>query len=367
MEIKKFSEEEMKITGRAPLPFSNDSLAIYDWPVRGREAVRRMYERKPIWQLCIAGPESMMFMPAIMPDNIARGMVMDASVFAGKQYEFGGKDMFGIEWVYEPQVMGSMVVPGNPTILDANEIKEKIQWPDIDSWDWAGSAKENEQLLNCGKSINLTIFTGWFERLISFMDFAGAALALIDEEQQDAVKEFFDQLSDLYIDILAHIFKYYPTIDIISMHDDWGGQKNTFFSPAVAEEMIVPYMKKVTDFIHANGRFADLHCCGQNLSQVPNMIKAGWDSWLPQAINDIEKIYDLYGDKILIGTMPECADKNDEEDQREAARKYVKKYCQKEKPSILNACYMLFVENPPHTEIMWEEMYRQSRMAYEEE
>lgn len=219
--------------------------------------------------------------------------------------------------------------------------------------------------LNSDKSINLTIFTGWFERLISFMDFEGAALALIDEDQQDAVKAFFDKLSNLYIDILDHVFKYYPQIDIISIHDDWAGQRNTFFSPATAEEMIVPYMKKVTDHIHANGKFADLHSCGQNLEQVPNFIKAGWDSWLPQALNDLEKIYDLYGDQILIGTMPENVDKNDEQAQREAAIAYVQKYCRKDKPSLLNPNYMLFIENPPHTPVIWEEMYRQSRISYE--
>ena len=365
MEIRKFQESEMKVIAEAPVPFSTDTLQIYDWPVNGREAVRLAYQRKPVWQLGMAGPESMMFMPAIFPDNIARGMVVDASVFSGKQYEWGGKDMFGIDWVYVPTVGGSMVKPGNPFVDDANDIAGKVQWPDVDSWDWETSAKENEMLLNCGKSINLTIFTGWFERLISFMDFEGAALAMIDEDQQDAVKYFFDKLSDLYIDILAHVFKYYPTIDIISIHDDWGGQMETFFAPSVAEEMIVPYMRKVTDFIHKNGRFADLHSCGQNFQQVPNFIKAGWDSWLPQALNDIDKIYELYGDKILIGTMPRNADKTSEADQRLAAQEYVDRCCRKDKPSLLNANYMLFIDNPPHTPVMWEEMYRCSRQSYE--
>lgn len=365
MEIRKFDEKEMTPIGKAPVPFSMDTLDLFDWPVGSREAIRLLYERKPVWQTNIAGPESMMFMPGIFPDNIARGMVVDAAVFAGKQYPQGGRDMFGIEWVYEPEAGGSMVMPGAPAFEDANDILETLQWPDVDSWDWEGCARENYTMLDCGKSVNLTIFTGWFERLISFMDFEGAALAMIDEDQQDAVKELFLKLSDLYIDIIDHVIRYFPMIDVFSIHDDWAGQMNTFFSPAVAEEVIVPAMKKVTDFIHSKGKFADLHSCGQNLEQVPNFIKAGWDSWLPQAFNNIEKIYDLYGDKILIGTMPRNADKNDEEDQRRAAREYVEKYCRKDKPSMLNPNYMLFIENPPHTPVMWEEIYRQSRLAYE--
>ena len=62
----------------------------------------------------------------------------------------------------------------------------------------------------------------------------------------------------------------------------------------------------VTDFLHSKGKFCDLHSCGQNMKQVPNMIKAGWDSWCPQAMNDTAKEYELYGDKIIIGVMPKA-------------------------------------------------------------
>ncbi len=34
------------------------------------------------------------------------------------------------------------------------------------------------------------------------------------------------------------------------------------------------------------------------------MIADGWDSWFPQAIVDTPKVYDLYGDKIIVGVDP---------------------------------------------------------------
>ena len=80
---------------------------------------------------------------------------------------------------------------------------------------------------------------GWFERLISFMDFDNAVVALIDEDQKDAVKELFDRLSDLYIKIIDKYLEYFPGIDGFCIHDDWGAQKDTFFSPDTAMEMIV--------------------------------------------------------------------------------------------------------------------------------
>lgn len=361
MEIKKFDESELEVVG-GPIPGSPFPYApVFHYPVTAAEAVRRTYERKPVFQIlnCM-GPECIPFNPEIIPDNIARG-------FAGSPEQWGGKDMFGVEWVYVPSAMGSMEKPGHPTIPDANNLAENIKFPNIDEWDWEGAAKQYAPLMNLDKYLNITILTGWFERLISFMGFEEAAMALIDEDQQDAVKALFERVSDLYIAILERCFKYFPAIGIVTCHDDWGSQKSSFFSAETAEEMIVPYMKKVTDFIHANGRFADIHSCGHNILQVPNYIKAGWDSWSPQEMNDIEKIYDLYGDQILIGTLPECADMDDEEAQREAARQYVKKYCRKDKPSVLNMYYLFsFVSQPPHTQAMWAEIYKQSRIAYSE-
>jgi hypothetical protein len=41
------------------------------------------------------------------------------------------------------------------------------------------------------------------------MDFEGAIMAMVDEEQTDAVKAFFDKLSDLYIAILDRYLTHY--------------------------------------------------------------------------------------------------------------------------------------------------------------
>ncbi len=272
--------------------------------------------------------------------------------------------MFGIDWEYVPEAMGSMVRPGKPFIEDANEIKDKVVWPDIDAWDWEGSAKINEAYLNTDKLVYCMFFNGWYERLISFMDFEGAVVAMIDDDQQDAVKAFFDQLSDLYCRILEKYFTYYPQIDIMCMHDDWGAQKDTFFSPDTAEEMIVPYMKRCTDFIRSKGKFSDLHSCGQNFKQVPNIIKAGWDSWCPQAMNDTEKIYELYGDQLLIGVLPEKYDikTTSEAEQRAYAKAHAEKFCNPEKPCSLSS--YAFFDNDILTKAYREELYKQSRIQY---
>jgi hypothetical protein len=123
-------------------------------------------------------------------------------------------------------------------------------------------------------------------------------------------------------------------------------------------------MRCVTDFIHSKGRFADRHCCGSNIKQAPNMIAAGFDSWTPQTMNDIAKIYDLYGGRIMIATMSEINDAKNatEEEHRAYARAYANKYCRPDKPSTLSMYAMAGLSILANA--FREELYKQSRINY---
>jgi hypothetical protein len=55
------------------------------------------------------------------------------------------------------------------------------------------------------------------------MDFAGAAMAIIDEDQEEAILSFFDVQADFYIKLVDKYMEY-GNPRIISFHDDWGSQ-----------------------------------------------------------------------------------------------------------------------------------------------
>jgi hypothetical protein len=357
--IPKFDPKEMEVVRETLGTPYMPSVKVYNYPVAPKEAFAAMFRREAYWQ--IIGAESRIFAPTLIPDNIARAFTYEQQAF-DPLTEGGGKDMFGIDWEYIAQVGGSMVRPGKPFLSDANEWREKLVWPDIESWDWEGAAKRNNDAYLATDALNACWFqNGWFERLISFMDFEGAIYAMIDEDQTEAVTQLFDKLTDLYIRIFDKYISYFPKIDSFVIHDDWGSQKETFFSPATVSEMIVPFMKRVTDFIHSKGKFCELHSCGQLFKQVPNMIAAGWDSWNGQVMNDTQKIYELYGDKIIIGVLPDMFDTKTlpEQDQRAAAREYAEKFCNPNKPSFLNYYGAQLL-----TPAFREELYKQSRIKY---
>ncbi len=355
-----FDEKEMEIV-EISKAFRTGQVPVYNYPCSMKEAWRSMaLDRKPVW--LNTGVEVMNFFPDIIPDNRARGFGNDGGKPL-KDDEKGGKDMFGIEWVFVPVAGGSMEKPGEERLFDdANDWKDRIVWPDIDSWDWEASAARNAEMLNTDKFVSAQFLNGFgFERLISFMGFEDAAVAIIDEDQQDALKELFDKLSDLYVKLVDKFVEYYK-VDGFLVHDDWGTQRAPFFSVDVGREMLVPYMKKVTDRIHSYGKVAELHSCGCNEMQIENYIAAGWDIWAPMAnINDTYKLYKEYGDKIIIGVSPEpYKDEDSDEKKRAMAKEFVDQFCTTPgKPCIISRYFI-----PKLNGAYSDELYKDSRLVY---
>ena len=337
------------------------TLRKYATPVTPKENYKMVYRREvPYWLPQMA--DVTMLTPRIDPDNVARAFAFEANPLAPEE-KVGGVDKFGVEWVYVPVAQGSMVKPGNPLLADVNDWKEIIKFPDVDSWDWESTKKANADFVNNDNFIQATILTGFFERLISFMDFDKAAVALIDEDQEAAIHELFDALADVYIKMIDHYIEAY-SIDCLCLHDDWGSQRSPFFSLATAREMIVPHIKKVSDYCHSRDIFFELHSCGKNELLVPAYIEAGVDSWNGQPMNDKEMIYEKYGGQIILGIEPDCAQPGFPATPVEAdiavpsARRFVARYCPNyaEKPVITG-----FFFGPPEYS---DTIYAESRKAF---
>jgi len=298
-------EKESQVT-EVRLQFANGQnveMPSYNTPITPIDNFKMMLDGKvPFWMP--TDQDMFTIIPRIIPDNVARGLVFDAEPL--KPEENGGIDWFGIDWEYVPTVGGSMVKPGKPKLSDICDWEKIITFPNLDDLDWEGSAAKNSPYLekNKDKLIETWIMNGLFERLISFLDFEGAAMALLDEEQQEAVHSFLDKLCDFYDDLIGRYQKYYGT-QMIQFHDDWGSQRAPFFSIATCREMLVPYLKRVVDSCHKRGIYFHLHCCGKNEMLVPAMIEAGVDLWIPQPMNDIPMLLKQYGDKISFGSRPE--------------------------------------------------------------
>jgi hypothetical protein len=210
-----FEQNELRIIDTLPGFFGGPGQPLRNTPVTPRENIAALFfDKHPYW-LPLPGDSTMMI-GSLYNERLGRG---------GPS---GITDVFGIKWVWVQSAGGSIVHPGEPFMQNANEWKDKIKIPDIDTWDWAAEAEAVK--LDCRVSTTISFVNGfWFERLISFMDFAPAAMALIDDEQKDAVKALFAELTDLACKLVDKFCQYWPALDGFNIHDDWAAQRAPFF------------------------------------------------------------------------------------------------------------------------------------------
>ena len=342
-----FSKNELRIISSIPGRFGGPESPVRDTPVSSRENIAAMYyDKHPFW--------------APMP--VDSGMIISPMYnnLLGRGNQADTTDAFGVEWEYIEVVGGSIVRPGEPLISNMNEWKDKIKFPNLDEWDWAAEAAA--VTIDKTRACQASLVNGfWFERLISFMDFAEAAVALIDDEQKDAVNSFFEASTEFAMKVVDKLLDYFPGLDGINVHDDWGSQKAPFFSNEVAYELFVPHMKALTDHIHSRGRFATLHSCGHNFTRIQCFIDGGFDAWDPQTMNDTHTLYDLFGDKIILGIIPDSFDPatTSEEEQRARARDHFDRFCKPGKPSVIPG-YGSAMLTPAFSD----ELYEYSRKKY---
>ena len=342
-----FEKNELRIIDTIPGRFGGPDLLLRNTPVSSKENLAAMYyDKHPYWTPFPV--DSGMIMPLLYTNNLGRSGTENIT------------DAFGVEWEYVETAKGSTVRPGEPLLANANEWMDKIKFPNLDEWDWASEAEKVK--VDNRRACQLSLVNGfWFERLVSFMDFAPAAMALIDDDQKAAVKSFLEASTEFAMKVVDKAVEYWPALDGINVHDDWGSQKAPFFSQETAYELFVPCMKALTDHIHSKGRYATLHSCGHNFSRVQCFIDGGFDSWDPQTMNDTKSLYEQFGDKIIISVVPDFFDPEttSEDEQRRRAREYFDRFCKPGKPS-----YVGVYGSPALTPAFSNELYEYSRKKY---
>ncbi len=302
MSMEKFTNDELELKELIKSP--RGDVAYLNTPITSRENILRLYQGKtPMW---IPSVDEIVNAKADCdPENIARGPQ-------------GGIDGWGVEWVFVPSAGGAMVRPGNPKVTDIDHWEDVLTVPDPDSWDWQGCYDRVIGRKTDDKIFEMTVGSCLFERLIAVMDYAEAAVALIDEDQKESVHRFFRAVTDARKKYYYQMKKWFNP-DVVNFNDDWGTQRAESFSVATAREMLVPYVKEAVEYAHSLGMYVDLHCCGFVENFVPLFIEEGFDSWGGQPLNDKAKLKKMYKDEKMIFSHGFEIDENCSDEELNAA------------------------------------------------
>ncbi|NLT40415.1 MAG: hypothetical protein GXX89_08135 [Clostridiales bacterium] len=287
-----------------------------DYPVTPREnLMMALNHKKPLWMPNI-GASSQLFGSKIAHDSPpAHERTMDTT------------DWFGVRYKYSP-AYGSNTPQGN-VLNCVTEWREKIVWPDLDSFDWAAEAAEFMEGRDESLALCMRMSNGLFERLHMIEGFEQALVDLILEPE--TVQDYLFAVADFKIDLFNHM-RDHMEFDYVVCADDWGTMRAPFFSTDTFERTILEPTKRFVQGVHARGTKFIAHCCGVIEPFVPYMVEEiGFDALEIQTdLNDVGAILAKYGDRITVqhGVRPGTAQTQEMtvEEARAAARKMVDTY-----------------------------------------
>ena len=340
-------------------------------PIDQRDNFKMIFEGKTPYWMPLAGYSNCDINglePRQNPDNLSAHDCHDG----GPAIDYMAMDevvdgWFGIPFYVRRGTIGAMP-HGEPVLKDANDWRD-LEWPDLDAWDWDEIREMNAEYLATDKPNQLVVQYGFWERLMNLMGVSEAAMALLDDEQVDAVKELFDALADLYIDYTRRWMQV-GRIDGIMLHEDWGTANGPFFSLETCFDIFVPPMKKYVDWCHEQGLWFEHHCCGQAQKLLPAMHEIGTDFWFPQQkIVDIDELIEQCRGKHLTFAVaaPFISEDMTPDQIRTSAKAFVDKYKDEGVLYELDMNHMVEPGWGMMNFAMWSDaVYEFSRIAYQD-
>jgi len=287
-------------------------LPKFDYPISITENLKRAAEHNnPLWV-----PNSTQEFQSIQPNdfikatgkNKERGLTVAADFSRNSPVNWTFTDWFLTDWTFIAKVGGPMLTPGFKLLEDVTDWEKVVKFPDLKDWDfdtYAENFMKNEY--DPSRALVTDIGLGCSERFVSIMGgYTEAMLAFATEPE--ACADFFEAFIDHEIEQFDRFMDYYP-FAMITYHDDWGNEKDTFFSPDMLKSMLFKPTKRFIDHVKSKGVLFEFHSCGNIMRFLPYFIELGVDFLqIQRRAVDFVKLKKEYGDKIGFGTFPEGLD-----------------------------------------------------------
>lgn len=263
----------------------------------GRENMDLVWQHKqPLWVPMINTDAQMI----ITPEFNDRPLFMN------------GTDDFGVQWELDPEHPELMthVKPGCELFDDISEWKKHVTFPSCKDKNWEAAAMRTKAMWAKKDEIQGYVVgnMGGFERICALMGHVNALMGMYDDEE--AFAEFIEAYADYRIEQMEYIKKYLD-VDFLMMHDDWGNQKNMFFSPEMWRKFFKEPERRMVKRCQELGMHYMHHSCGYIEPIIPDLVEIGVESWHGGSPgNDLKKIKAEYGDKLIFagGVDPQVTD-----------------------------------------------------------
>ncbi len=185
------------------------------------------------------------------------------------------------------------------TMINSREDFEKYHWPDPEKASWEMLDKIKNDLPD-GMKIICYCPGGVLENALQLVGFENLCYMIIDDFE--LAEDIFNKIGD----ILRRYYEIAVTFDTVGaciVNDDWGFKTQPMLDPDNMQHFVVSNHKKIVDTIHASGKPAILHSCGNQelmYDTIIDYLKYDGKHSYEDAIQPVEDAYEQYGNRIAI-------------------------------------------------------------------
>ena len=194
---------------------------------------------------------------------------------------------------------GKSISLNEGALITDEESYQNYTWPNADDFDYS-PLEEIKKEIPEGMKLIVWGPGGVLENVFDLVGFEN--LCFMTFEEPELVQKIFDQVG-------SRLLRYYEicskfdTVGALISNDDWGYNSQTMLKPSDMRKYVFPWHKKIVEAIHAAGKPAILHSCG-NLSEVMDdiiydMKYDGKHSYQDNII-PVEDAYEKWGSEIAI-------------------------------------------------------------------
>ena len=276
---------------------------LFDAPISARENfVRAARRENPLW-----APVSYSDIQSLLINELADekpavggslGVQLGPRFTEMPDYDYIFHDAHGNSWSWVAQAGGAMLTPGTKVLEDICDWEKVLKLANVGDWSFRETAERfMKNKYDPDKVMHINIHQGLTEMLVAFIGGYEQGMVAMAVEPE-ACRDFFAAYAQYMIDFFDFLSTLYP-IDFITYHDDWGTEKDTFFSERMMEELVYEPTKKIVDHIKGKGKIFELHTCGKIERFLPYMCDLGIDLLqIQRRANDMPKLKQEYGHRI---------------------------------------------------------------------
>ncbi len=183
-------------------------------------------------------------------------------------------------------------------ISDRNEFNH-YKWPDPYSYDYSRLEKCKD-VLPAGMKIIVWGPGGVLENAMDLIGYDNLCYML--GEDPELVADVFEAVGTRLIQYYQ-ICAGFDSVGALISNDDWGFATQTLLSPGDLRKYVFPYHKRIVETIHAAGKPAILHSCGNLTTVMDDIIddmKYDGKHSYEDNILPVEEAYQEYHDRIAV-------------------------------------------------------------------